>query len=79
MAPATGQATLEVVATEYLDAFVVGLGGTGQCDVENQCLDAYVSGGNPLSFAVTGGSTYYLVVDGYDGVTDDFTITLTCS
>jgi cysteine-rich repeat protein len=59
--------------TADLDIFVIDdLGGV--CDPTN-CLDV---GGNSVTFAAVAGTTYYFVVDGYQGAVSDYTIAVVC-
>ncbi|MFH2006416.1 MAG: DUF4215 domain-containing protein [bacterium] len=60
--------------TEDLDLFVLSDLGTA-CDTANSCLDM---GDTTVSWAAAAGSTYYLVVDGYQGAVGDYQLSVTC-
>ena len=73
-AAADGVVTVEISdMTADLDVFVIP-DVAGECD-PSSCL---VFGGTEATFAATAGETYYIVVDGYRGVEDDYIIELTC-
>jgi len=85
-AAVTGQATvnLQMNSDELIEIFlgplddldVFILDGSGSCD-PNACVAAGDSVGNDtVSWAVTAGSTWYIVVDGYQGNTSSYTISL---
>ena len=76
VADGTGQvtATLSDIETgQDLDIYVLAEVGAG-CDV-NDCLGY---GNTDVTFEVASGSTYYLVVDGYEGAAGSFTLDVEC-
>ena len=77
-----GDATVDLTGlTADLDLFVLEAVNDGGCD-PNECLDSSRSGGTSdesVTFSVLSGETYYIVVDGYNGNTGPYSISLTCS
>ena len=83
VAAANGQATVELSETaDELFEFVVGsfddldvfvLDGTGSCDPGN-CV---ASGDSSVNWYVTAGSSWYIVVDGFEGDISPYTLSLT--
>jgi len=74
--------TLSASNREDLDLIVVG-GDSSDCDVSgNACIAASQENGatdENVSFDASGGTTYYVIVDGYDGAHDDFHLSVTCN
>ena len=73
----TADATVDVGLSgmnDDLDVFVLSDAG-GLCDSDS-CVEY---GDNSLSFSATAGSTYYVVVDGYNGSTSSYDLSLTCN
>ena len=63
-----------------LDLFVT-TGGAGSCDPTG-CLDVggiEGTGDETVTWTATGGTTYYLVADGYQGATSSFSLTANCA
>ena len=56
-----------------LDLFILEDLGTG-CDPAT----CFAYGGDTVQFNAAAGTTYYIVVDGYFGAVDDYTLTVTC-
>jgi hypothetical protein len=71
-------ATMESGAND-LDLIVIGE-TAGACDPDGYCVYASQnSGGSEEAvFDASGGTNYYLVVDGYSGAEGDFTLTISC-
>jgi hypothetical protein len=73
-------ANLKIVLTSIgdtladLDVFVIADDGSGNCDPANCLEQGYVSANPEIipSVPVTGGATYFVVVDGYQGAVGDF-------
>ena len=64
---------------EDLDLFLIGADADGDCDPDNECLAASQDiAAETLTFDVTAGETYWLVVDGFDGATDTYDLEFTC-
>jgi len=63
-------------AAEDLDLFIL----TGECDPAT-CIEYGAASGttDSATFTAEGGSTYYIVVDGFDGSADTFDISFTCA
>jgi hypothetical protein len=80
-AAATGTVTVSLSGfTRDLDVLVVPAAATGGCAPTSGVV-AYASTTNAsesLTFAATAGTTYYIVVDGYEGAYSAFHLDVTC-
>ena len=61
--------------TVDLDVFVVEDPGDGSCDPDLSCL---AFGGTSTTFDAVAGRQYFIIVDGYEGASGDYTLTFTC-
>ncbi len=64
---------------EDLDLFVLNADGLGNCDGDDCAGSSQDTGTEAILFDVTAGTTYTIVVDGYDGAEDSFDLSLECS
>jgi hypothetical protein len=80
--PITGHVTARLAPhAADLDLVVVGADQAGGCDPASRCLAASQNGGTGLeevTFPVTAGHTYYLIVDGYAGAASGYQLDLAC-
>ena len=63
-----------------LDLFVLAAGADGACS-QDECVEDSTSGGSSdesLTLTVVAGETYYVVVDGFNGATSSYDITMSC-
>jgi hypothetical protein len=76
----TVTAELSISGSDDLELFVVGAAG-GDCDPSGDCLDYSQSTTTTetVSFTATAGDTYYLIVDGYNGASGAFSLSVTCN
>jgi len=80
VAPKSGEyrwRLIDPVPTELDNDVFVLSAEDGTCRA-SACLDKGGYGANSVKFAATGGSSYYLVVDGYNGATGPFQARLEC-
>ncbi len=70
----TATVSLSSLGTNDLDVFILD-GSSGTCSGSN-CLDW---GDTSTSFSATGGQTYYIVVDGFQGDAGSYDIDVACS
>jgi cysteine-rich repeat protein len=71
----SGNVTVDLSGmTDDLDLYVLTDPGT-DCDPTN-CM-AY--GDNSVTFAVTGGETYFIIVDGFEGALSEYTLDMSCT
>jgi len=80
VAPTSGEyrrLLVDPVPTELDNDVFVLSGKNGTCRA-SACLDEDGYGANSLRFDAIGGSSYYLVVDGYNGATGPFQARLEC-
>ncbi len=74
----TMHVTLHADSGADLDLIVAGQ-STSDCDPTNCAASQNAPGTDEtLDIAVTQGVTYYIIVDGYSGATDSFTLSVTC-
>ena len=68
--------------SDDLDLMVMTSNGGG-CDPGLYCGNDYSahqgSQSESVSFTITPGATYYIVVDGYDGATSSYTLDVSCN
>jgi len=71
---------LNIGGSEDLELLLVGTSG-GDCDPAGACLDGSQTVGNPetITFNATAGTTYYIIIDGWNGAAGSYTLALTCS
>ncbi len=78
--PSTGTVTVNMTGLSAdLDLFVTTGNGIG-C-LPGSCIDSSDNGNNSsesVSWTATGGTTYYVVADGYQGATSSFSLASTC-
>ena len=78
--PATGTVTVDLTGLSAdVDLFVTAADGTA-CDPD-ACLDAsgeYDLASEQVQFSAQAGTTYYVVVDGWQGATSSFSLSSTC-
>ncbi len=80
--PADGSATATLSGFgQDLDLVVVGaMAASDACDPDFACLGASSTSGatETVTFAATAARPYYVIVDGYNGAADDFTLSISC-
>jgi hypothetical protein len=59
-----------------LDVFILNGNGNGSCDPMSCVAAGDTVGSDTVSWAVTAGSTWYIVVDGFQGNTSSYTVSL---
>ncbi|HEY3359205.1 MAG TPA: hypothetical protein VGQ83_38505 [Polyangia bacterium] len=81
--PITGTVAIHLAPGEGdLDLMVTGSDGAGGCDPAGACLGTSRAGGTSpedVTISVTAGSTYYIIVDGFGGVTSAYSLGVTCT
>ena len=77
----TGDVTVTLTGmTADLDLFVLEDDGSGDCDPDT-CIDSSVAASaadETVTVSVVEGTTYYFVVDGFNGATSDYDLTFDC-
>jgi hypothetical protein len=70
---------LNATSNQDLDLIVVGVSGT-DCDVQGACITSSQNAGGAETALFTAqlGQSYYIIVDGFDGAADSFSMTVSC-
>lgn len=79
--PFAVQATVTLTATNNQDLDLIVVGSTGSdCDVQGRCIDSSQTPGGNESVVITAatGAMYYIIVDGYNGAADAFSLSVSC-
>ena len=71
---------LDITGSEDLELLLVGESGS-DCDPAGACLGNSQTVGTPeiVTFSVTAGTTYYIIIDGWNGAAGAYTLSVTCS
>jgi hypothetical protein len=81
LAPATTAVTVTLSGMAAdLDLIVVGAAASGGCDPLGACVGASATNSptEQVSFTAAAGASYFVVVDGYQDATSDFTVQVDC-
>ncbi len=73
-------AELSINGSSDLDLLVVGA-SAGDCDPSGACVDYSQSttATETITFTATAGDSYYIIVDGYNGASSSYSLTMTCN
>ena len=79
-AEADGTVTVDLTGlTADLDLFVLAADASGGCDPAECQANSSSTADESITWSVLAGETWYIVVDGFQGATSGWTITLSCS
>ena len=79
-APLDGDVTVSLTGvTADLDLMVLSVPEGGECLAENCIASGDLDGDDTATFTASAGTTYYIVVDGYNGNQGSYTLRLDCA